>query len=228
VARADHGTLFLDEIGELPPRAQAKLLRVLQEGEIRRIGENSARRVDVRVIAATNRSLASESENGRFRRDLLYRLDVVRIAVPPLRSRLEDVAVLARHFWQDACRKLGSRATLSALTIAALVRYDWPGNVRELQNVVSALMVAAPGRGRVGIRHVSQILSSADLSSGPVVPLERARRTFEQRAIAAALARHGGRRSAAARELGLSRQGLAKAIKRLGLDPTAHVEGVAS
>jgi two-component system response regulator HydG len=225
---ADGGTLFLDEVSELSARAQAKLLRTLQEREIRRLGENSSRAVDVRIVSATNRPLPDVVSRGSFREDLMFRLAVVRIRLPPLRDRVEDVPLLAQAFWRQAGADAGKRAVLGPDAVTALCRYPWPGNVRELQNVVSALMVAAPGRGRVGIRHVSQILSSADLSSGPVVPLERARRTFEQRAIAAALARHGGRRSAAARELGLSRQGLAKAIKRLGLDPTAHVEGVAS
>jgi DNA-binding NtrC family response regulator len=215
------GTLLLDEIGELSSRAQAKLLRVLQEGEIRRIGENSARRVDVRVIAATNRSLASESENGRFRRDLLYRLDVVRIAVPPLRSRLEDVAVLARHFWQDACRKLGSRATLSALTIAALVRYDWPGNVRELQNVMAALAVSVPARGLIGPSALPRVIAGL-VDRPPGATLDDARRDFERRYVRAALARAGGRRGLTARELGVSRQGLAKLLARLDIDADAQ------
>ena len=135
---AHGGTLFLDEIGELTPRAQAKVLRVIQEGELRRVGENVSRRVDVRIVSATNRALRQEVESGRFRLDLLYRLDVVHITVPPLRERREDVAVLAEHFWRDATQRVGSRATLGTATIAALTRYDWPGNVRELQNVLAA------------------------------------------------------------------------------------------
>ena len=106
---ADGGTLFLDEVGELSPRAQAKLLRAIQEGEIRRVGENHARRVDTRIVAATNRPLGDEVKAGRFRHDLLYRLDVVRIVVPPLRDRPEDVGPLAREFWRDALRRTGGR-----------------------------------------------------------------------------------------------------------------------
>ena len=146
---ADGGTLFLDEVGELSPRAQAKLLRAIQEGEIRRVGENHPRRVDARIVAATNRPLADEVKAGRFRHDLLYRLDVVRIAVPPLRERPEDVGPLARQFWREAMRRTGGQAELSSATLAALARYEWPGNVRELQNTLAALAVHAPPRGRV-------------------------------------------------------------------------------
>src|SRR5204863_2460880 len=110
---AHTGTLFLDEIGELSARAQAKLLRVIQDGELRRIGENVSRRVDVRIVSATNRDLRTEAAAARFRLDLLYRLDVIRIAVPPLRERPEDTAVLVEHFWREATGRVGSRATLS-------------------------------------------------------------------------------------------------------------------
>ena len=146
---AHTGTLFLDEIGELSSRAQAKVLRVIQEGELRRVGENVSRRVDVRIVAATNRDLAAEVSAGRFRLDLLYRLDVIRIAVPPLRERAEDISVLVDHFWREATERMGSRATLAPATVAALARYDWPGNVRELQNVLAALAVRCPKRGVV-------------------------------------------------------------------------------
>ena len=145
---AHGGTLFLDEIGELSPRAQAKLLRVIQEGELRRIGENLSRRVDVRIVSATNRNLRQEVSAGRFRLDLLYRLDVIRLAVPPLRDRREDIVVLADHFWREATARIGSRAVLGAATTAALARYDWPGNVRELQNVLAALAVRSPAPWR--------------------------------------------------------------------------------
>ena len=174
---ANGGTLFLDEVSELSARAQAKLLRTLQEREIRRLGENASRAIDVRIIAATNRPLSDAAGRGAFREDLMFRLAVVRIRMPPLRDRIEDVPLLAQGFWRQAGTDAGKRAALGPDAVTALCRYPWPGNVRELQNVVSALMVAAPVRGRVGNRHVSQILSTADLSSGPVVPLERARRT---------------------------------------------------
>jgi transcriptional regulator with GAF, ATPase, and Fis domain len=213
---ADGGTLFLDEIGELSARAQAKLLRVLQDGEVRRVGENVCRRVDVRIVAATNRRLDQEAASGRFRTDLRFRLDVVRIEVPPLRERATDVPVLAQRFWNDAVARVGSRATLAPDAVAALARYDWPGNVRELQNVMAWMAVHSPGRGRVSAaalpRHVANVSPSAATS------FEAARADFERRFIKAALATADGQRSRAAEALGVTRQGLAKMIRRLGLD----------
>ena len=147
---ANGGTLFLDEVGELPARAQAKLLRVVQEGEIRRVGENSVRRVDVQLLAATNRNLADEVAAGRFRQDLLFRLAVVCLPIPPLRQRAGDVELLVRHFWAQELNRAGKRATLASETLAALARYHWPGNVRELQNVTARLAVEAPRRGAIG------------------------------------------------------------------------------
>jgi DNA-binding NtrC family response regulator len=214
---ASGGTLFFDEVAELSPRAQAKLLRALQEREIRRVGENTGRAVDVRVIAATNTELAGAAAAGRFRDDLRFRLAVVRIRLPSLRDRIEDVASLARVFWRRAAAEAGTKAVLGPDAVARLTRHHWPGNVRELQNVISSLVVSLPGRGRVGARQVDQVLSHAASGDDPVVHLETARRTFERRVIAAALVRHAGRRAAAASELGLTRQGLSKALRRLGL-----------
>jgi DNA-binding NtrC family response regulator len=213
---ADGGTLFLDEVGELSPRAQAKLLRAIQEGEIRRVGENHPRRVDTRIVAATNRPLGDEARDGRFRRDLLYRLDVVRITVPPLRERPEDIAPLAREFWREAARRTGSRAELSPAALAALARYHWPGNVRELQNTLAALAVQAPASGRVGPGRLPEaIVGAPPAGIGEAMTLAEARRRFEARFVRATLARAGGRRAEAASALGVSRQGLAKLIARL-------------
>ena len=213
---ADGGPLFLDEVGELSGRAQAKLLRVLQEGEVRRIGENLPRRVDVRIVAATNRPLDREASNGRFRTDLRVRLDVLRITVPALRDRIGDIALLAQHFWKQATERVGSQATLTPDALAALSRYDWPGNVRELQNAIAWMAVHAPRRGRVGATLLPAQLAGAPLATGS--SFEVAREDFERRYVKAALAQAGGQRLVAARALGVSRQGLAKMLRRLRIE----------
>jgi DNA-binding NtrC family response regulator len=213
---ADGGSLFLDEVGELSARAQAKLLRVLQEGEVRRVGENFPRRVDVRVIAATNRNLEQEAAAGRFRSDLRFRLDVVRITVPPLRERVADIPLLAAHFWQDAASRVGSRATIGPDALSALSRYDWPGNVRELQNTIAWMAVHAPRRGRISASLLpARLAAAAPLSAAT---FEAARADFERRFVRAALAKAGGHRGRAARALGVSRQGLAKMMRRLEIE----------
>ena len=214
---ADGGTVFLDEVGELSARAQAKVLRVLQEGEIRRIGENFTRPFDARLVAATNRVLRAEVDAGRFRQDLLYRLDVIRISVPPLRERVEDIPLLAARFWRQSAERIGSKAVLGQSAVCALARYDWPGNVRELQNVLTALVVAVPPRGVVSASELpAAIARAAQLSSHE--SLESARLKFEERFVRAALARAAGHRGQTAAALGLSRQGLAKLMQRLHLD----------
>jgi transcriptional regulator with GAF, ATPase, and Fis domain len=212
---AHGGTLFLDEIGELSLRAQAKVLRVIQEGELRRVGENIARRVDVRILSATNRDLRQDVATGRFRLDLLYRLDVLRIAIPPLRDRREDIAELVERFWRDAARRIGSHATLAIATVAALARYDWPGNVRELQNVLAALAVRTAKRGVVVPAALPPQFGGHRASD--TWRLDEARRTFEAGFVRAALVRTGGHRAQAATELGLTRQGLTKLMSRLGI-----------
>ena len=213
---ADGGALFLDEIGELSARAQAKLLRVLQDGEVRRVGESLSRRVDVRIIAATNRRLEQEAAAGRFRADLRFRLDVVRIEVPPLRERASDVPLLASRFWHEAAGRVGSKATLAPDAVAALARYEWPGNVRELQNVIAWVAVQSPRRGRIGPSalpaHVAQASTPLDTT------FEAARQEFERRFVKAALATADGQRARAAQALGITRQGLAKMMRRLGIE----------
>jgi transcriptional regulator with GAF, ATPase, and Fis domain len=213
---ADGGSVFLDEIGELSLRAQAKLLRVLQEGEVRRIGENVPRSFDARLITATNRMLPAEADAGRFRQDLLYRLDVIRIPVPPLRERIEDIPLLAMRFWREASQRIGSTAVLGQGALAALARYDWPGNVRELQNVLAALAVTAPARGTVPASAMPAAIARSSLTVHAET-LDQARSEFEARFVKAALARSAGHRGHTASALGVSRQGLAKLMQRLQL-----------
>ena len=215
VEEADGGTLFLDEVADLSPRAQAKLLRVLQQQEVRRVGATVSRKVDIRVVSAANRDMRNEVAEGRFRQDLLYRLDVVRIRVPPLRERPEDIPVLADHVWRASATRVGSQATLTHGVMASLARYHWPGNVRELQNVLAGVAVCAPARGQVKAALLPPFITGA--VSPSTTRLSDARDQFERKFIELTLARAGGRRSRAARELGLSRQGLLKMMARLGL-----------
>ncbi len=216
---ADGGTLFLDEVADLSPRAQAKLLRVLQQHEVRRVGETFSRTIDVRIVAAANRDMREAADTGRFRHDLLYRLDVIRLRVPPLRERSGDIAVLAAHFWTAAAARVGTSASLTHGVLAALTAYAWPGNVRQLQNAIAALAVAAPARGVVR----ASLLPAAIAGSTPTAAmlLADARTSFERRFVEAALARAGGNRARAARDLGVSRQGLAKLLARLQLSHNA-------
>jgi DNA-binding NtrC family response regulator len=212
---ADGGTLLLDEVADLSARAQAKLLRVIQQQEVRRLGEAFSRKIDVRIVAAANRDMRAEAAAKRFRQDLLYRLDVVRITIPPLRDRPDDIAALAADGWASATARIGSRAQLSPALLRELARYPWPGNVRELQNVLASLAVAAPRTGWVKPSHLPPVIGAAGTSSPH---LAGAREQFERRFVEMALARAGGNRARAARSLGLSRQGLVKTMGRLGID----------
>ena len=212
---AHGGTLFLDEVAELSPRAQAKLLRVLQEGEVRRLGENHPRRVDVRVVSATNRPLRDEVAGGRFRLDLRFRLDVVRLLVPPLRERRDDIPPLVEHFWRQTMVRLRRAARLAPSLVTALAAHDWPGNARELQNVVTAVAAAGPARGLVTRDDIGAIWSGPVRDRPPT--LDEARRAFDAHFVGAAFERCGRRPAVVARELGLSRQGLTKLTARLGL-----------
>jgi transcriptional regulator with PAS, ATPase and Fis domain len=212
---ADGGTVFLDEVADLSPRGQAKLLRVLQQQEVRRVGETFVRPIDVRLVTAANRDMRAEATAGRFRVDLLYRLDVIRIRIPPLRDRPEDIVVLAQRFWRVAAGRVGSAASLGHEVLGELARYHWPGNVRELQNVMAALAVAAPSRGRVRASLLPSAITGATAVSSRT--LAEARAQFERRFLEVALARAAGSRTRAAAELGLSRQGLVKTMVRLGM-----------
>ena len=221
---ADKGTLFLDEIGEIPLDLQSKLLRVLQEGELERIGEERTRRVDVRIIAATNRNLKSEAEAGRFRQDLYYRLSVFPMDLPPLRKRTEDIPLLAEHFLSRYARQLGRklpRLTLS--NVQDLQRYDWPGNVRELQHVLErACIIATDGRLKfdLAISSSKKTEAKAIESTSERILTESELRVLEADNIRAALAASRGKvygSDGAAMKLGMKPTTLSSRIKALGI-----------
>jgi DNA-binding NtrC family response regulator len=201
---AQGGTLFLDEIGEMPLPMQAKLLRVLEDKKIRRVGAEREVPVEVRVIAATNRDLAEEVAAGRFRQDLYYRLDVMQIALPPLRERREDIAPLARHFMAQISASLGvAPLALDAATLDHLAGNPWPGNARELRNVIEHALIVGGFPLPEAVRAKAAAVA-ADAAEGEDVSLEAA----EKRHILRVLAACGGNKSEAARRLGVSRKTL--------------------
>ena len=219
---ASGGTILLDEIGELPLGLQAKLLRVLQESEIRRVGDQKTRRVDARVLVATARDLEAEVRAGRFREDLFYRVNVVVIQLPPLREREDDIAPLARHFTARLAQRFGRPLSLSDDAIAWLEQQEWPGNVRQLENAIE----------RAAVLSNQEILNPADLRREPLpspVPqdpeekgegsgtLRSAVEAAEREAIAAALKATGGNRREAAKRLGVSLRTLFYKIDRYGI-----------
>jgi transcriptional regulator with GAF, ATPase, and Fis domain/tetratricopeptide (TPR) repeat protein len=212
---ADGGTLFLDEVSEMSPAMQTKLLRVLQEGEFRRVGGERPQRVDVRIIAASNRDLRKQVEEGRFREDLFYRLNVVAVEMPPLRERREDIPLLVEHFL--ALRKEGAPARqVSPEAMACLMRYAWPGNVRELENEI--LRTAALGGEVIGPRDLSSRVAAGETTEPPPASddlrLRRRVEALERALVRSALEQAGGNQTRAARLLGLSRFGLQKKLKR--------------
>jgi two-component system, NtrC family, nitrogen regulation response regulator NtrX len=219
--RADGGTLFLDEIGELPLGTQAKLLRVLQEGEIERVGGSAPMKVDVRVIAATNRNLLDEVKNGKFREDLYYRLNVVPIHVPPLRERKEDIADLARFLLDQSCNENDvPPKEWEPEALKLLMSHDWPGNVRELVHVVDRLAILVPGK-TIGVADVKGALPGAKTLQGQAIPeagpLYQLLEGFEKRIIEDRIKRFDGNMSKAAEDLGLERSHLYKKVRRLGV-----------
>ncbi len=215
---ADGGTLFLDEIGELPLDLQPKLLRALERLEVRRVGSNTARRVDVRVVAATNRDLAAEVSNKRFREDLYYRLAVVRVGLPPLRERPDDIPLLVAHFTRALSERGRAVTPLGERAIKGLIGQAWPGNVRELKNAVTRAL----SHGSVDPRAQAPSRSAAvngkvDLS----VPLKEAREqlseAFEEAYLREALAETGGNVTHAARIAGVNRKFIQRAVQRFQL-----------
>jgi two-component system, NtrC family, response regulator HydG len=232
---ADRGTLFLDEVGDLPPLAQVKLLRALQEGEVKRVGSNETRIVDVRVVAATNVDLRSRIAAGRFREDLYYRLNVVPISLPALRERREDIPLLAYHFLQKYASRSGSQVKkISPDAMRLLSSHHWQGNVRELENAIEHAVVfcrddtmtpaelpfGRPSNGAPA--DAAQVAgdgqSSQGLSDLPYKEAkERSMEAFESAYFEGLLARTQGNVSEAARQAGLDRSNFRRAVKRAGV-----------
>lgn len=218
VEEADRGVLFLDEIGDMPLSAQVRLLRFFDSGEVRRMGDTTIRHVDVKTIAATNRRLEEEIADGRFRSDLFYRLSVVRLEVPPLRDRREDIPLLVQRLLRNKAEKLGRLIrSVSPAALSALVQYHWPGNIRELQNAIESAIIATEG-------------DIVELDALPLLPgllshdREPSPRTGHHR-INAVLERHGGHRSNAAAALGISRTTLWRRMRHHRTDAVRFAEG---
>jgi transcriptional regulator with GAF, ATPase, and Fis domain len=235
IRSAAGGTLFLDEIGDLPLDIQPKLLRFLQEGEIQPLGEQRPSKVDVRIIAATNSDLEDMVKDGRFREDLYYRLNVIRLRVPPLRERRSEIPTLVTHYIGHYAQKFGrSDIRITPETIDLLMVCDWPGNIRQLVNEIQRIVARAEDGTLITPDHLSPELKriSAPISlpaevspfganpitlSGPHTTLADAMSELERRMIADALRRHKGNISRAARELGLTRRGLYLKLQRYSL-----------
>ena len=217
---AHEGTLFLDELGDLPVALQVKLLRALQEGEVRRVGDNASRTVDVRLVAATARDLEADVADGKFRADLYYRVNVVRIHLPALRERSEDVPELVRHFVDRFNRRLGLHVTgVTAAAMRALMDYPWPGNVRELENVVERAMVLTDG-AQLGVEQLPALApptARPDGASPLDLSVKRRTEELERTLIKEALDRTRGNRTRAAKVLDLSHRALLYKIRDYGL-----------
>lgn len=219
---ADGGTLFLDEVAETSPQVQVKLLRVLQEGEFERVGGSRTLRVDVRIVCATNKDLAAEVAAGRFREDLFYRLNVISITLPPLRSRKDDVPLLAHHFLKLYADKNSKRVTgISREAMEAMLTWDWPGNVRELENEVQRLVIQVEPNAFITpdflsprVRQMEGLVAQAGKVKGSLKEMvEQVEKYF----ILETLREHGNNKTSSAKTLGITREGLHKKLKQLGI-----------
>ena len=226
---ADRGTLLLDEVAAMPSAGQAKLLRAIQDGEFERLGDEQATRVDVRVVASTNSDLEAEVQQGRFRTDLFYRLNVLRIDVPPLRDRREDIPLLARHFADQVAQRLSRPSPdLAAVTLARLGAYPWPGNVREVRNVIERAMILDPARGLEDL-DLAPGGASASPPGGPPLAgrelnLRDALNKLERELLLEAHRRAGGVRKEAAHLLGIDPRNLSYYMRKHDLDADAVEE----
>ncbi|HNS04581.1 MAG TPA: sigma-54 dependent transcriptional regulator [Candidatus Saccharicenans sp.] len=220
IEEANGGTFFLDEVGDLSLPLQAKLLRVLQEKELRRLGENRSRRIDVRFISATNRQLEAEINAGRFRQDLYYRLKIMVIDIPPLRRRPEDVLVLLNHFLDFYAREMNRpRAFYTPEALELLLKYDWPGNVREVQNEIQRDLILAGGEKIIQADWLSTpIKKSRDKVLTDRWDYSQAKADFEKKFLGEALRHFNYHRARTAAAIGLTRQGLFRLLKKHGLD----------
>ena len=228
------GTFFLDEIGELSVHLQAALLRVLQEKEVRRLGEGKSKKVDVRFVFATNRDLEELVRSGHFREDLYYRLNAVRVIIPPLRERNEDIPVLtARFLGESSFRLRGRTMSITAGALSRLLGHQWPGNVRELRNEIERVVTMNPGSNRI----TASMLEIPEVRKGilPVTDsgfeagtMPEAVLVLERKMIVKALEGFGGNRTRTAKALGITRQGLLKKLKRMKIDPDRYREPVRS
>jgi two-component system nitrogen regulation response regulator NtrX len=217
--KADSGTLFLDEIGDMSLRTQSKVLRVLEEQRFERVGSNETMRVDVRVIAATNKNLEQEIARGAFRQDLFYRLNVIPFFVPPLRDRREDIPTLAKYFLQEfSSAYVKKTRELSDSAMEVLVRYPWPGNVRELRNLVERLVIVCP-QPRIEPHHLPPELfrGFAESPQHPYSTLHEARSAYEREFILRKLQEHRWNMTQTATALGLERSHLYRKMKSLGI-----------
>ncbi len=218
VTQAHNGTLFLDEIGELPLALQAKLLHFLENGSYRAVGASQAGSADVRVVAATNRDLADDVRQGRFREDLFYRLNVITIDIPALRERGGDILLLARHFAERQAREeQGAVIRFQADAEEALLRHRWPGNVRELKNMIERLTILMPGQA-IAAAQLPGPMQAAEPAGASRSPIEDQLERAERELVFDALARSAGHKGMAADILGISRHALKRRLQRLGIE----------
>jgi two-component system response regulator AtoC len=226
---ADGGTLFLDEVGELPLSLQVKLLRVLQENEIRRVGENKSRKVDVRILAATIRDLTDMVQEGSFREDLFYRLNVLSVKIPPLRDRPEDIPLLVEHFLARCNDKLGTEVGgVEPAAMKLMMEYDWPGNVRELENLVERAVILCDGARITPDLLTDKVRSTPPRPAanllGDQLSIKKTVRVVEEELIRRALDETGGNRTRAAKLLEISHRTLLYKLKDYGVDADAYCE----